>query len=282
MRGEAGGLIQNQYSVHFLLLLLKKPVTGTGACGGADPAAFADSHSKFMIPIRDDTPTYSTPYINHLVIALNALVFLFEITLSPPVREAFVYQFGVEPVRVLAAVGLGNAYAPQPSVFPLLTSMFLHAGWLHLIGNMWCVYIFGDNSEDYLGHFNYLVFYLASGIGASAVHILLNSNSTLPSVGASGAIAGVMGAYFLLFPAGRVLMLVPLLFFFTFIWLPAWIVLGYWFVLQFLGGAATSITTAGRQSGGVAFWAHVGGFVVGLAMIKLLPQRMQRRSRYTY
>jgi hypothetical protein len=235
-----------------------------------------------MIPIRDDTPTYSTPYINYLLVTLNALVFLFEITLSPPVREAFVYQFGVEPVRVLAAVGLGASYAPQPSVLPLLTSMFLHAGWLHLIGNMWFLWIFGDNIEDYLGHFNYLVFYLASGIGASVVHILLNSNSTLPSVGASGAIAGVMGAYFLLFPAGRVLMLVPLLFFFTFIWLPAWIVLGYWFVLQFLGGAATSITTAGRQTGGVAFWAHVGGFVVGLAMIKLLPQRMHRRSRYTY
>jgi membrane associated rhomboid family serine protease len=235
-----------------------------------------------MIPIRDDTPTYSTPYINYLLIALNVLVFLFEISLSPPVREAFVYQFGVEPARVLTAVGLGSSYAPQPSVLPLLTSMFLHAGWLHLIGNMWFLWIFGDNIEDYLGHFNYLIFYLASGIGASVVHILLNSNSDLPSVGASGAIAGVMGAYFLLFPSARVLMLVPLLFFFTFIWLPAWIVLGYWFVLQFLGGAATAITTAGRQTGGVAFWAHVGGFVVGLAMIKLLPQRMNRRSRYQY
>ena len=235
-----------------------------------------------MIPIRDDTPTYSTPYINYLLIALNVLVFLFEISLSPPVREAFVYQFGVEPVRVLAAVGLANVYAPQPSVLPLLTSMFLHAGWLHLIGNMWFLWIFGDNIEDYLGHFNYLIFYLVSGIGASLFHILLNSNSDLPSVGASGAIAGVMGAYFLLFPSARVLMLVPLLFFFTFIWLPAWIVLGYWFVLQFLGGAATAITAAGRQTGGVAFWAHVGGFVVGLAMIKLLPQRMNRRARYQY
>jgi membrane associated rhomboid family serine protease len=237
-----------------------------------------------MIPIRDDTPRYTTPYVNYLLIALNTLVFLFEVSLNPQNRQVFVYQFGVEPVRVLSAFGLAHVYASQPSVMPLLTSMFLHASWLHLIGNMWVLWIFGDNIEDYLGHFSYLVFYLVSGLAASLLHVLLNANSTIPSVGASGAIAGVMGAYFLLFPSARVLTLVPLIIFFTFIWLPAWIVLGYWFVLQFLSGAATSIAYSSRTGGGggIAFWAHVGGFVAGLVMIKLLPQRLRQRSRYTY
>lgn len=236
-----------------------------------------------MIPIRDDTPRYTTPFINYLLIALNTLVFLFEVSLNPRTRDAFVFQFGVEPIRVLAALGLTNVYVPHASAVPLLTSMFLHASWLHLIGNMWVLWIFGDNIEDYLGHFSYLIFYLVSGLAASVAHILLNANSSVPSVGASGAIAGVMGAYFLLFPSARVLTLVPLIIFFTFIWLPAWIVLGYWFVLQFLSGAATSIAYANRSAGGgIAFWAHVGGFLAGIIMIKLLPQRMNRRARYTY
>ena len=237
-----------------------------------------------MIPIRDDTPRYTTPYINYLLIALNTLVFLYEaFGLGPRSREIFVYQFGVEPIRVLSALGLANVHVPQASALPLLTSMFLHASWLHLIGNMWVLWIFGDNIEDYLGHFSYLVFYMVSGLAASALHVVFNANSNVPSVGASGAIAGVMGAYFLLFPSARVLTLVPLIIFFTFIWLPAWIVLGYWFVIQFLSGAATSITYSSQTGGGgVAFWAHVGGFVAGIVMIKLLPQRMNRRSRYVY
>lgn len=236
-----------------------------------------------MIPIRDDRPSFTTPFINYLLIALNTLVFLYEVLLAPRTREVFVYQFGVEPIRVLAALGLANVHVPDPSALPLLTSMFLHASWLHLIGNMWVLWIFGDNIEDYLGHFGYLVFYLVSGLAASVLHIALNPNSTIPSVGASGAIAGVMGAYFLLFPSARVLTLVPLIIFFTFIWLPAWIVLGYWFVLQFLSGAATSIAYSSRTGGGggIAFWAHVGGFVAGIVMIKLLPRRM-RRTRYVY
>ena len=236
-----------------------------------------------MIPIRDDTPRYSTPYVNYFLIALNVLVFLFEISLAPPTRQAFIFQFGVTPVRVLGALGMASVNVPHASAVPLLTSMFLHASWLHLIGNMWVLWIFGDNIEDYLGHFPYLIFYLVSGFAASALHILLNSSSNVPSVGASGAIAGIMGAYFLLFPSARVLTLVPLIMFFTFIWLPAWIVLGYWFVLQFLSGAATAIAYSNSTSGGgIAFWAHVGGFVAGLVMIKLMPQRLNRRARYMY
>src|SRR3954467_9377458 len=228
-----------------------------------------------MIPIRDDTPRYTTPYVNYLLIALNTLVFLFEVSLNAETRQVFVYQFGVEPVRVLSALGLAHVYAPHPSVMPLLTSMFLHASWLHLIGNMWALWIFGDNIEDYLGHFSYLIFYLISGLAASLLHVVINANSTVPSVGASGAIAGVMGAYFLLFPSARVLTLVPFFVVF-FTWLPAGLVLGYWFVVQFLSGTAGVISTAARTGGGVAFWAHVGGFAAGAALVKLFPARRPR------
>jgi hypothetical protein len=234
-----------------------------------------------MIPIRDDTPTYSTPYINYLLIALNTLVFVFQkLVLPPEAQGQFISAFALVPVKFEAALGLVHGYDVHASLLPILTSMFLHAGWWHLIGNMWFLWIFGDNLEDYLGHFPYLMFYLVSGIAAALCHIALNANSMAPTVGASGAIAGVMGAYFLLFPSARVLMLVPLLFFFTFVWLPAWIVLGYWFVIEFLSGAATSIN--GSRGGGIAFWAHVGGFVAGIVMIKLMPQRLHQRSRYTY
>jgi hypothetical protein len=151
--------------------------------------------------------------------------------------------------------------------------MFLHASWLHLIGNMWFLWIFGDNIEDYLGHFSYLLFYLVCGFAAAITHILLNGGSRLPSVGASGAIAGVMGAYFVLYPKARVLMWFPPIFFFH---LPAWLVLGYWFFMQFLSGAATSIAVTSQTNGGIAFWAHVGGFVAGVVLIKVLPARPQR------
>jgi membrane associated rhomboid family serine protease len=151
--------------------------------------------------------------------------------------------------------------------------MFLHASWLHIIGNMWVLWIFGDNIEDYLGHFTYLLFYLVSGFAAAVAHILLNAGSNVPSVGASGAIAGVMGAYFVLYPRARVLIWFPPIFFFH---LPAWLVLGYWFFVQFLSGAATSIVETSRTSGGIAFWAHVGGFVAGIVLIKVLPERPQR------
>jgi membrane associated rhomboid family serine protease len=153
--------------------------------------------------------------------------------------------------------------------------MFLHASWLHLIGNMWFLWIFGDNIEDHLGHFTYLLFYLVSGFAAAVAHILLNVGSNVPSVGASGAIAGVMGAYFVLYPRARVLMWFPPIFFFH---LPAWLVLGYWFLMQFLSGAATSIAET-SQGGGIAFWAHVGGFAAGVVLIKILPER-PRRYRY--
>jgi membrane associated rhomboid family serine protease len=227
-----------------------------------------------MIPIRDDAPRYSTPWVNYFLIALNTVVFLFELTLDPHSLNAFMFSFGVVPAHVTGAVHAGSYAA---GVVPILTSMFMHAGWLHIIFNMWWLWIFGDNVEDSLGHFPYLIFYLLSGLGAALVHILFNWGSPVPSVGASGAIAGVMGAYFVLFPSARVLTLIPFFFIF-FTWLPAWLILGYWFVLQFLSGAATSITSVQRtaSSGGVAFWAHVGGFLTGVVMVKLFPRRAPR------
>jgi membrane associated rhomboid family serine protease len=235
-----------------------------------------------MIPLKDDQPRYSTPYVNYFLIALNTVVFLFELLIGAQSQgqlNTLMFTFGMVPAQVTAALS-GHGPAGLAGAFiPILTSMFLHASWLHIIGNMWVLYIFGDNIEDYLGHFVYLLFYLVAGFAAAITHILLNLGSPVPTVGASGAIAGVMGAYFLLYPKARVLTLVPLIVFFTFWWLPAWIVLGYWFLIQFLSGTATAVAAANQGSGGIAVWAHVGGFVAGILMIKLFPQRA-RRYRY--
>jgi membrane associated rhomboid family serine protease len=222
-----------------------------------------------MIPLRDDAPRFTRPWVTLFLIALNVLVFLFQDSLNLRNQHAFTQQFGFVPARVGAWL---NGYMPVDIAFlPALTSIFLHGGWPHLIFNMWFLWIFGDNVEDRLGHFGFLVFYLATGLFGNLAHYIFNAGSTAPAIGASGAIAGVMGAYFLLFPSARVLTLIPLLLIFPIIWIPAWIYLGYWFVGQFLSGAASSMTAA--RDGGVAFWAHVGGFLSGLAMIKLLPKR---------
>jgi rhomboid family protein len=198
---------------------------------------------------------------------------------APPPTQQVVNVFGFQPYRVTALIRGSHAVSAELAFIPILTAMFMHASWLHLISNMWVLYIFGDNIEDHLGHFGYLVFYLLSGLAASLVHTFFNPLSRIPSVGASGAIAGVMGAYFVLFPSARVLTLVPFLFVF-FLWLPAWIVLGYWFLVQFLSGAATSIAYSSQTGGGIAFWAHVGGFAAGLILIKLFPSQRRRRFRY--
>ena len=229
-----------------------------------------------MIPLRDDQPTFSTPFITFFLIALNVVVFFFEVGFqSHGQLNALMYQLGVVPRDEIGLLTGTPVFAPAAAFVPILTSMFLHASWAHIIGNMWVLWIFGDNVEDYLGHFRYLVFYLLGGVAASFTHILLNATSRVPSVGASGAIAGVMGAYFILYPRARVLVWFPPIFLFH---IPAWLMLGYWFFSQFASGAATSIAET-AQTGGVAFWAHVGGFVAGILMIKLSPER---RHRYRY
>jgi len=232
-----------------------------------------------MFPLRDDTPRYSVPYVTYFIITLNALVFVFELSAGPPGSRAFerlLFQLGTVPNHLGAALAGSPRYSLSGFAFSILTSMFLHAGWMHVIFNMWFLWIFGDNVEDYLGHFSYLLFYLLSGFAAMFTHVLLNAGSAVPAVGASGAIAGVMGGYFVLYPRARVMTWLPPIFFFH---LPAWLVLGYWFLGQFLLGASTSIAGSSQNAGGVAVWAHVGGFVAGAVLIKILPER-PRRYRY--
>ncbi len=192
--------------------------------------------------------------------------------------EAFARIYGEVPAHLAAFLSGPSQYTLPDVVLPFFTSMFLHGGWMHVLGNMWFLYIFGDNIEDYLGHFKYLIFYLVSGLLAMATQVVMYPHSNVPTVGASGAIAGVLGAYFLLYPRARVLT-----WFFVFVlYLPAWIVLGEWFVLQFAAGTASlSSAQPGRDLGGVAVWAHIGGFVVGMVMIKLFPERAQRHP-YAY
>ena len=230
-----------------------------------------------MLPLRDDQPRYSTPYVTYFLIALNLLIFLFESMLDPASLKGLIYQLGIVPEHLTAFLAGSPKYPLIAVVLPFFTSMFLHGGWLHVIGNMWFLHIFGDNIEDYLGHFKFLVFYLLCGVIAMAAQVISDPHSRVPALGASGAIAGVLGAYFLLYPRARVLTW----FFIFVIYVPAWLILGYWFVLQFLNGAATSLTYAGHSMGGVAFWAHVGGFIAGAVLIKIFPAR-QRRSPYAW
>src|SRR6516162_8205885 len=231
-----------------------------------------------MFPLRDDQPTFSTPMVTYTLIALNLVVYFFEWQLgleSHRQLNALIGQFGVVPHHEIGLLTGTPVFSPVAALLPILTSMFLHGSLLHVLGNMWMLWIFGDNIEDYLGHFAYLVFYLLGGVAASLTHIVFNANSRVPSVGASGAIAAVMGAYFVLYPRARVLIWFPPIFIFP---VPAWLMLGYWGISQFLSGAVMSIAET-TQSSGIAFWAHVGGFVVGLLLIRLFPQR---RNRYRY
>ena len=225
-----------------------------------------------MLPLRDDQPRYSTPWVTGFLIALNLVIFLFEAALDPRSLNLIIHQFGVVPYHLGVFLGGSSRYTLPEIVLPFFTSMFLHGSWMHVIGNMWFLFIFGDNVEDWLGHFKYLVFYLLTGLIAMMTQVAINLHSTVPSIGASGAIAGVLGAYFVLYPRARVLM-----WFFIFVlWVPAWIVLGYWFVLNFLSGAQTALAVQGHNVGGVAFWAHVGGFVSGALLVKVFGERRLR------
>lgn len=230
-----------------------------------------------MIPLRDSHPSLRPPGLTYTLIILNVLVFFLELSLGPQLRK-FILAYGFVPRRFLVSVGEGEWLA---ALIPVFTSMFLHGGWLHLIGNVWTLYIFGDNVEDTLGHGLFLAFYFFCGVAACLAQFLTGPNSTIPMVGASGAIAGIMGAYFALFPWARVLTLLPLFPFFPIIEIPAYIFLGFWFLLQFFSGTL-SILGPGIK-GGVAFFAHVGGFAVGYLVMRVLfphltgaPSRRQK------
>jgi membrane associated rhomboid family serine protease len=211
-----------------------------------------------MIPLRDVIPSRTTPYITVTIIALNAAAWLFEVSLSRSALPMFLQVYGVVPADLHLAT--------------LVTSMFLHGSWAHVIGNMWYLWIFGDNVEDRLGHGRFIVFYLLCGIVAAMGQVIMDPTSTLPTIGASGAIAGVMGAYFVLFPRSRVLTLIPLIIFWDIVEIPAVFLLGFWFLLQLLNAGAIT-ATANASSGGVAFAAHVAGFVTGLVGVFVFRRR---------
>jgi membrane associated rhomboid family serine protease len=222
-----------------------------------------------MIPLRDSVPSYSTPVVTIFIIALNVLAFLYEVSLEPFYRNHFIQTWGVVPAHL--------------SYITLVTSMFLHGGWMHLIGNMWFLWIYGDNIEDVLGHGKYLVFYLLCGVAAALAQTLLNPDSRLPAVGASGAIAGVMGAYMIKFPHSKIVTLIPIFVFFTTLEIPAVIILIYWFVIQLAFGVGDFARTQNDAGGGVAWFAHIGGFLAGMAFIKLARTRDRyRRHRELY
>jgi membrane associated rhomboid family serine protease len=224
-----------------------------------------------MIPIRDENPTHITPVVNYLLIALNVIAFIAQLTLGAT-DDAAVYQFALVPAELTRNLSPFN-------IATIFTSMFMHGGLAHIAGNMLYLWIFGDNVEDALGHGRYLFFYLLGGVVASGAHILTNPASQIPTVGASGAIAAVLGAYLILYPRSRVLTLIPLGFFLRLTMLPAIIVLGLWFVLQLFQGV---LALGGPDVGGIAFWAHIGGFVAGLVLAKLLaqPNTYDRAPRY--
>jgi len=226
-----------------------------------------------MIPLRDINPRESTPLVTIFIIAANVLVFLFQVSLGPQAGEQLVFTYGMIPARLEWALARPDVSLGQALV-PFLTSLFLHAGWLHLIGNMWFLWVFGDNIEDRLGHLRYLFFYLVCGLGAGLAHLLFNLSSTLPAVGASGAVSGVLGAYLVLFPHSRIITLVPLIFVWFTAKLPAVLILGYWFLIQFLGGLAGLGQSGG--GGGVAWWAHIGGFILGVILVEVVRPRSRR------
>jgi membrane associated rhomboid family serine protease len=221
-----------------------------------------------MIPLRDDNPTTLPPVLTISLIAACALVFLYQVSLPPGQDEDFVLQYGAVPSVVAGQAASGAMAVGFPATWTLITSMFLHGGWMHLIGNMLYLWIFGNNIEDAMGHVRFIVFYLVCGVIAALSHMFTDVHSTIPMVGASGAISGVLGAYLLLYPRAQVLVLIPLGLMTRTMYVPAALVLGMWFVLQLVSGGAS----LGQGGGGVAWFAHVGGFLAGMALVGLFKR----------
>ncbi len=215
-----------------------------------------------MIPLRDVIPSRTTPYITVTIIILNALAWFYELALPRDVLPLFLQFYGVVPADF--------------SAMTLVSSMFLHGSWSHVIGNMWYLWIFGDNVEDRVGHGRFIVFYLLCGIAAGLGQIAMDASSTLPTIGASGAIAGVMGAYFVLYPKSRVLTLVFVFFFYEIFELPAIVLLGFWFLIQLFSAGAIAVTASTHGSGGVAFVAHVAGFIFGMIAVFVFKKRQRQ------
>jgi len=228
-----------------------------------------------MFPLKDTQPSRSTPIVTYAIIAINVLVFYFETSLSPHQLERVIKLFGLVPAHYTE---MGRWHAGLfVALVPWISHMFLHGGWMHLIGNMWTLWIFGDNVEDRMGKLNFLIFYLVCGLAAALMQFWVHPDADIPMVGASGAISGIMGAYFLMFPRSWILMFVPVFFFPWFFAIPAQLYLLYWFLLQWISGSVTLIFQP--TGGGVAWWAHIGGFIAGLVLCKFF---IRDRFRWNY
>jgi membrane associated rhomboid family serine protease len=232
-----------------------------------------------MFPYRDENETIRTPYVTFILIAINVAAWLFvQGAGSEYALARSICNLGLIPGELTLSVPPGTSFRmgtrlvcltdPGRQVSHIFTSMFLHGGWMHILGNMWFMWIFGNNVEDAMGRFRFVVFYLLTGVAAALAQVVLNPASAVPMVGASGAISGVMGAYIVLYPRVRVFMLIVLGFYVTSMAWPAWMMLGYWLVLQFVSG----LTVIDKEGGGVAFWAHFGGFVAGAVLVKLFAR----------
>jgi membrane associated rhomboid family serine protease len=214
-----------------------------------------------MIPLRDTIRSKSYPVVNTMIIIINILVFFVELSRGDQLRQ-FIFTYGLVPARYTVP-SIAAYFTSGQQIFSLLSFMFIHGGFFHLLGNMWSLYIFGDNVEDRLGSFKYLLFYLLCGFASGISHLVLNWHSQVPTIGASGAIAGVMGAYMISFPRSKILTLIPMFIFFPLVEVPAVFFLGVWFIFQFLSAASTT------GQGGIAWWAHIGGFIFGIIFLRL-------------
>jgi membrane associated rhomboid family serine protease len=234
-----------------------------------------------MIPLKNMMARRSVPVVTILLIVANVLVFCYQLSLSHAANDALIRTFGLVPLRMKLALS-GSHYTLVEAFLPLITCMFLHGGFLHILGNMWFLWIFGGAVEERLGSVSCLLFYFICGIGSGLAQALFSWGSGLPSIGASGAISGVLGAYVVFFPSSRILTLVPLFVFFFTAQIPAIIFIGLWFAIQFLSGVSSLSTQGGASMGGVAWWAHVGGFVLGALLAKLFEGGRRRADSYTY
>jgi len=237
-----------------------------------------------MLPLRDTIRSYSFPIVNISLIVISTLVFFYEISLPAQDLNRFILNFGLMPARLNLFDPIAALMDPGPWL-TLFTHMFMHGGWLHFLSNVWILFIFGDNVEDRMGHGRFLVFYLLSGLASGMMQALVNSSSQVPAIGASGAIAGVLGAYFVLFPGSRVVTLIPIFLFPWFVEIPALFYLGFWFVSQLYSGLAALNVPESASMGGIAWWAHIGGFAFGVIFHRLFtppthPALARRRSRY--
>lgn len=230
-----------------------------------------------MLPLRDDIPSRRFPIVTLLLIAANVVAFFWELSLGPRLPDALLV-LGIVPVRYTAGE-VAELFTWREQLLPFFSSMFLHGGWTHLLGNVWTLWVFGDNVEDRLGRGRFLLFYLAGGVAAALLHIFTNAGSPVPTIGASGAIAAVMGGYFRLYPHARVEMVIPPFFLGPYFVVPAVIFLGWWFILQFFNGTL-SLVSSPEAAGGIAWWAHIGGFVFGAMLCSVLKVKRFYRRRY--